>query len=341
MNILKRYAYYALAVLTFACVTALPSNASAASTIAQTKYPIVMVHGAFGFDNILGIIDYWYGITDKLRANGAKVYVTTLSEAALHEVRGEELIPQIQQIMAITGATKVNIIAHSQGGTAARYVAALHPDWIASISCAHCGNEGTPFAEGFTAFLNVGNGLVGDALDPIVSGLLDLLGWLSIGPADGSFNNSNTLQRNKMKDLAKAFTYAEYDRFNALYPQAMPYKDCSKLPNYGAKGLATGGGPELVNGVRYFSWGGHTPYTVAIDPLDIIAVNATYLFTPWDTKWDGLLPSCGMALGTFLNGDYKTNHYDAINQAFGLVAAYVDIPSIYVSQASRLKAKGL
>lgn len=341
MSILKRYALAAFALTSFVLISALPPNAYAASTTAKTKYPIVMVHGAFGFDNVLGIVDYWYGITDKLRANGAQVYVTSLSQAALHEARGEELMPQIQQIMAITGAKKVNIIAHSQGGTAARYVAAIHPEWIASISCTHCGNEGTPFAEGFTMLLNTGNGLVGSVLDPLVSGLLDLLGWLAKAPADGTYNNVTELQQNSMKDLAKAFTYDEYDRFNKLYPQAMPTLDCSKKPRHGSTGLATGGGKELVNGVRYFSWGGHTAYTVAIDPLDILAVNGTYLFTPWDVKWDGLLPACGMALGTFLKGDYKANHYDAINQAFGLVASGVNVPAIYVAQASRLKAKGL
>ena len=38
----------------------------------QTKYPIVLVHGLFGFDSILGI-DYWYRIPENLRADGAKM----------------------------------------------------------------------------------------------------------------------------------------------------------------------------------------------------------------------------------------------------------------------------
>ena len=44
-------------------------------TYNKTKYPIVMAHGWFGFDELLGV-DYWYGIIDKLTDNGATVYVT-------------------------------------------------------------------------------------------------------------------------------------------------------------------------------------------------------------------------------------------------------------------------
>ena len=128
--------------------------ANAASTYSKTKYPIVMVHGAFGFDSILGIVDYWYFITSNMRNRGANVYVVSMSDAALHEKRGEELRGDIRQILALSGASKVNIIAHSQGATAARYVAALEPQWIASISCAHCMNEGTQFADGFLKTLD-------------------------------------------------------------------------------------------------------------------------------------------------------------------------------------------
>ncbi|WP_269759481.1 hypothetical protein [Variovorax sp. E3] len=40
-------------------------TARATSSEAKTKYPIVLVHGLLGFDNLLGV-DYFYGIPDKL-----------------------------------------------------------------------------------------------------------------------------------------------------------------------------------------------------------------------------------------------------------------------------------
>ena len=46
--------------------------AHAQSGYAQTRYPIVLVHGLFGFDSALGI-DYFYGIPDAVGQGGAKV----------------------------------------------------------------------------------------------------------------------------------------------------------------------------------------------------------------------------------------------------------------------------
>ena len=58
---LRRRWIFALALL-FAA--ALP--ATAASNYAQTRYPIVLVHGLFGFDSVFGL-DYFYGIPSNLR----------------------------------------------------------------------------------------------------------------------------------------------------------------------------------------------------------------------------------------------------------------------------------
>jgi triacylglycerol lipase len=71
----------------------------------QTKYPIVLVHGLFGFDNV-GPVDYFYGIASALRSGGATVYVTQVSAANSTEVRGEQLLLQVKQILAATGAAK-------------------------------------------------------------------------------------------------------------------------------------------------------------------------------------------------------------------------------------------
>ena len=76
-----------------------------ASGYAQTKYPILLVHGLFGFDSIAGV-EYWYDIPESLRAEGATVYVDTVSAANSTQVRGEQLLLQVQQILAATGAIK-------------------------------------------------------------------------------------------------------------------------------------------------------------------------------------------------------------------------------------------
>jgi len=72
-----------VAGLTFGFAT----HATAADTYTQTRYPVVLVHGAFGFDAI-GPINYWYGIPSALRSGGATVYTPSMSGANTSEQRG-------------------------------------------------------------------------------------------------------------------------------------------------------------------------------------------------------------------------------------------------------------
>ena len=307
------------------------------ATYAKTKHPIVMVPGAFAFDNAFGLLDYWHGITEELRAEGAEVYVVNLSSLAHHETRGEELLADIEEILAITGAEKVNLMVHSQGASASRYVAAWRPDMIASINCAHCMNEGTHFATNVVQTIKEGTFLYNVATGAMDM-IFDFIEWGSAQPADGDFNSAYRGEQSASA-LLTAASLQDYDRFNALYPQAMPYTDCSRIDN-GTTGNR-GGGDAVVNGVHYFSWGGNRVVNNIIDPLDAILVPVVGLFMPDNVIWDGLVPGCGQALGKLLRDDYPTNHYDAINQTAGITPLFVDVPSIFVTQANRLKKLGL
>jgi len=305
-------------------------------TYAKTHYPIVMVPGAFAFDNAFGILDYWHGITDELRDEGANVFVTNLSSLALHETRGEELLHSVEEILAITGATKVNLIAHSQGATAARYVAALRPELVASVSCTHCMNEGTPFGKGINDTFKEGTFLKTAGIT-VINALFNFIEMSSAKPSDGEYNSAEN-ENQDAKALLTAVSAEDYARFNALYPQAMPVVDCN-LINNGLDGH-TGGGEHVVNGVRYYSWGGTKAATRLLDPLDALIVPVVQLFMPKGIVADGLVPACGQALGELLRDDYRTNHFDAINQTAGMTAAFVDVPSIFVTHANRLKKAG-
>jgi triacylglycerol lipase len=307
------------------------------STYAKTEYPIVMVPGAFAFDNAFGLLDYWHGITDELRDEGAEVYVVNLSSLALHEKRGDELLEDVLDIIAITGAEKVNLMAHSQGASASRYVADKIPGLIASVSCSHCMNEGTHFAGNFSDFIE-SNAPLDFITTVVLDTLFNIIEAGSTLPSDGEFN-SGYRGTQSSEALLVAASLDDYDRFNADHTQAMPAIDCSQINN--GIGGHTGGGEELVEGVRYFSWGGNKTVTNILDPLDLTLIPAVGLFMPDNVIWDGLVPGCGQALGTLLRDDYPTNHYDAINQTAGITQLLVDVPSIFVTQANRLKNMGL
>ena len=108
----------------------------------QTKYPILLTHGMLGFDKLLGV-NYWYGIPSALRRSGASVYSTTVSQLDTSEKRGEQLLAQVEDIVAITGKRKVNLIGHSHGGPTIRYVAAVRPDLVASVTSVGAPHKGS------------------------------------------------------------------------------------------------------------------------------------------------------------------------------------------------------
>src|SRR5262249_32290308 len=51
----------------------------------QTRYPIVLAHGAGGWQKLFGVVDYFYRIPSELRSGGAQVYVTSVSAFASTE----------------------------------------------------------------------------------------------------------------------------------------------------------------------------------------------------------------------------------------------------------------
>ncbi|HKA30564.1 MAG TPA: hypothetical protein VKH82_14375, partial [Candidatus Binatia bacterium] len=58
--------WLALFLIVTALVASVPRPAGAFClfncTYTKTKYPIVLAHGLFGFDQLFGVIDYFFGI---------------------------------------------------------------------------------------------------------------------------------------------------------------------------------------------------------------------------------------------------------------------------------------
>ena len=85
----KNKTVFALCLGTFVAISSqAQAGLFSSSGYTQTRYPIVLAHGMLGFDSMLGI-DYWYGIPQALRRDGAQVYVTEVSQLNTSELRGE------------------------------------------------------------------------------------------------------------------------------------------------------------------------------------------------------------------------------------------------------------
>jgi triacylglycerol lipase len=116
------------------CALGLTSEAQAGA--AKTTYPVVFAHGMGGFDDLLGY-DYWgddYGMFVGTTCKSAwtcnediddnqQSFVGQVQPMQSSEVRGLDLANDIEGYMASVGATRVNIVGHSQGGLDARKAA--------------------------------------------------------------------------------------------------------------------------------------------------------------------------------------------------------------------------
>ena len=120
-----RFALLAIALSLCATESALLAGA------ARTTYPVVFAHGLGGFDDILGF-DYWgddYGtfVGDPCNElfeiycnqdidSGQKAYVAQVAPLQSSEARGLDLANDVEGFLATAGATRVNLVGHSQGG---------------------------------------------------------------------------------------------------------------------------------------------------------------------------------------------------------------------------------
>lgn len=288
------------------------ASAQAQSGYTQTRYPIVLVHGLFGFDSALGV-DYFYGIPDTLRKDGAKVYVAQVSAANSTEVRGEQLLAQVKTILALTGAPKVNLVGHSHGGPTARYVAAVAPQLVASVTSVGGVNKGSRVADILRGVAPAGS--VSEAVaNAAATALVSLINLTSGGTGLPQMPTA----------ALDSLTTAGLADFNRRFPQGLP--------------SSCGNGAELVNGVRYYSWTGTRPLTNVLDASDGLLSVLSLVFGEAN---DGLVSACSSRLGKHL-GDYRQNHLDEVNQLLGLRDWFSTDPvTLYRQHANRLKQLGL
>lgn len=111
-----------------------------------TRFPIVLVHGYAGVDSYFGILDYFHDVKPTLNEVGYVTYTPVTDPIATSERRSAQLGEQIDAILAETGAQKVNLVCHSQGGLDARMLVASggYADRVASITTIATPHGGIP-----------------------------------------------------------------------------------------------------------------------------------------------------------------------------------------------------
>lgn len=284
----------------------------------KTIYPVVLVHGLMGWgkEPKSYSLDYWYKIPYKLCKKGASVFIVSMSAMESAEIRGEQLLQQIDDILILTGAEKVNLIAHSQGAQPSRYVAAVAPEWIASVTTAagtHMG--GMPIANLILEKVPDEGTMAGH----IIYHIANSVGYL-ISRLMGNIGISQDLSAN-LYDLSTE-GMAE---FNRKYPAGLPAQYC-------------GEGASEGNGVRFFSWSGNRAITNFSDPTDYLLFGLSKF---GNEASDGLVPRCASRFGEVIRDTYPMNHFDQVNHFLGINARRFNTSTLVINHVRRLKSENL
>ena len=288
------------------------------SDYAKTKYPIVFNHGMFGFTR-LGIsslgVDYFYQVLPDLARNGAHVFATQVSPLESTELRGEQLLQQVDEVIALTGSPKVNLIGHSHGGPTIRYIEIVAPEKVASLTAVAGTFKGSKVADDMLS--NAG-----------VKTIMTIVGQYILAPAITLLEGNPSLPINFENSLLSLSEKGSAE-FNAKYPTTAIPKDC-------------GQGQKITsNGVYHYSWTGKAQATNILDIADI-AISQLAPLAYKNNDNDGLVNRCNTHLGQVIRDDYNQTHLDEVNQLLGLKALLGQDPvSLYRQQANRLKLEGL
>jgi len=261
-------------------------DASRLAPPAAGPYPIVLAHGLFGFTSI-GPLDYFYGVAPVLEAQGRTVVATAVDPVQSSDVRGAQLVAAIEQIRASTGAAKVVIIGHSQGGLDARWAAAHDPDAVAAVITIATPHRGSPVAD-------VATGLVPGDSAAALDALADLFGF------------SGTSFEGALQDLTSAGASA----FNAATPDAPGVRYWSVA---GRSNLATAADCPPSSTIT-------SPWDRTVDPMKAVLAPVSAILSlavsPDTPVQDGLVTLDSAQWGTFL-GCVPADHFDEVCQIAG------------------------
>lgn len=289
------------------------------SDYAKTRYPLVISPSGGAFTNI-GPLYSFHLIPQDLQKHGATVFLPKLASINTPEVRGEQLLDYVDEVLAITGAEKVNLVGHSLGALTVRYVAAVAPEKVASVSTIGSLTLGSPVGDWAQEVFKLP--IIGAPVQKIAEAVGNLMGYV-FGFLEGTEYEQDAQQ------LFITLSGAGAADYNARFPQGVPETRC-------------GEGAYVVNGIRYYSWSGAKAFTNVLDPSDYL-MSVTHVFFQGvdDGKSDGLVGRCSSHLGKVIRDDYRMNHLDEVNQVLGLRDPFTNPVSIFRQHANRLKLEGL
>lgn len=276
---------------------------TSSNTACETVYPIVLSHGmGYASQGVLGIdIGYWCNIPRALQSNGANVFISDQTVLGSTADRALQLKTFVLQVLAITGAPKVNIIGHSQGGLDARYMISNlgMASRSASLTTVSSPHRGSSVADVMLGLNEDTGGWIAGLVD-------DVFAWL-FGGKQNSTAGARSVSVDYMTNV-----------FNPNTPD-MPgvyYQSYSSTITF----------PCALDKTAFVASGAL---------LSFYEGENDGLVSTWSAKWgdykgnlDGSMLGCGIS------------HVNTCDQFMG-VTPYFDAPGFYVEIVSGLKCAGL
>jgi len=277
-----------------------------------SRFPIVLVHGMGGFED-LGPLDYYFGIPRLLRNAGYAVFVPETDPVNSTPVRAAQLAAQIDQILTCTCAEKLNLIGHSQGAIDIRYLTTAmgYGNRIASLTSIAGPHRGSPVADAAL-------GLIEGPTDAILNALTAAFTGIVYGRPD------------EYPDLNAALESCSTPARTA-YNEAWP--DDPDVPIYSYAGLSG----LLVRGDGVCD-GGELPTPRRGDiPAPEFAITLAFISQVAGPN-DGLVPVDSARWGHF-RGCLRADHLDQIGQLLGVVDSF-DYRRFFRDHAAFLTEQG-
>jgi triacylglycerol lipase len=304
---------------------------SGESALTAANYPIVLAHGFFGFKDFAGadFLTYFYGVEADLKAHGVtQVFTPAVDPFNDSTVRGQQLEAKIIEILKQTGAQKVNIIGHSQGGLDARVVAHHRPDLVASVTTISSPHGGSHLSDVVLGLTDVP--IIGNITGQIVDALVRVLGtpiWDQIG-------NDTSVTR-----ALRQISTSGMRTFNAQYPDSPGVRYFSVA---GRTGDTDGGDGCRVDNAPGFIASTAKSFD-GTDPLLALPKLGSEGWPFHNEPTDGFVRTAEAHWGTFL-GCVPADHFDEIGQLLGDKAGGNnpwDYLEFYRDLVAHLRSQGL
>ncbi len=280
-------------------------------TSAQLAYPMLLVHGMGGFDQ-LGPLTYFHQISEHLASHGVAIYKPVTDAWNSSDVRAGQLADYVDDVLACTCAGKVNLLGHSQGGIDARLLVAGmgYHDRVASVTTFGAPHRGTPVADVMLG-LQEGPGA-------LLAGVLNLF--------FGFLYNESEFPIEIEAGLASCSSPA-METFNDDYPN---HPDVAYYSYAGVTGLFTDPSDACA--------GSQLPIPTQHDIVSPALLPSYHFLGGAVTPNDGLVTVTSARWGIF-RGCVAADHLDQVGQIAGIVDSF-QYKKFYLDHAKFLAQEG-